>query len=861
MGHLNNISLKPRPSTNLNRVIRLFASRIILLKFFCSLAACAHFGQADVNYALNDDHYSGDAAADGECVGTSNTLTIDDAMATERPLSAIAVPSENLVVFEMVGGYGTSTRGQYFDGWFSYLNRTRLMVKEPGSEEAARELFPHEPDKGYFGAKLSPDASHLVFFRMHRHAIDIGIYTFKDSAVRFYEVNVDYLFLRPQPHFIADNEILFFDKAQDLDVNQRIERNVQTSRLQHEARELAWRNEKASFDLIGSGVFSDYRKTWPEQTPTVLDVKTGETRRLSPHRFYDYEISPDGRYLAGVVEDQLSNPIGSGYVSVLSPRKQHRIIIVDLQSGEEYSPCNQCDVSRVLLSWSSNGGALLFFDRTSGDYSVYDLKSEATRHLFSPPADSQRNGAQEALEATMPRAFWVGDVVVANTAALHAKRDEWYSIDRSGNKNRLAAVSLGKPIEPAAIGKSVVYFTNGDVVQSIDVITGQVDAVLDFSVSDISIARAARVSRRTRLNSVLPLSETVFRAQNGEEDCFFALDQSHGQRWRVCNERDGKQVVGIHADLPAISYSRQNDDSSLSLQVVSESKTLVLTEFNTHLRCITAASEIPVRYTTNDGAELTGWLFLPSKQPEGVPAPLVVVPYPGISYASSDPSGGMYDSIADVNLSVSPQLLTASGYAVLLPSLPVELVRSNPVRGSVELIERSLQAAIDTGLVDPDSVAISGHSYGGYIVYATLSRSDLFSVGIAAAASYNLTSKYGQDSPPTRFWPDSTITGAVGWMELGQGAMGAPPWEARERYIENSPLFFADEIDAPILIIHGEYDFVSIAQAEEAYNSLARQGKDVLFLRYWGEGHSIDSPVNARDMWQRKIDFLDRYLK
>ena len=92
--------------------------------------------------------------------------------------------------------------------------------------------------------------------------------------------------------------------------------------------------------------------------------------------------------------------------------------------------------------------------------------------------------------------------------------------------------------------------------------------------------------------------------------------------------------------------------------------------------------------------------------------------------------------------------------------------------------------------------------------------------------------------------------------ELGQFGFGTPPWSAKERYIRNTPIFFAENIDAPVMLIQGDLDSISMSQPEEMFTALSRQGKDVLFVRYWGERHGIQSPRNYTDMWARVFDFL-----
>jgi dipeptidyl aminopeptidase/acylaminoacyl peptidase len=94
-------------------------------------------------------------------------------------------------------------------------------------------------------------------------------------------------------------------------------------------------------------------------------------------------------------------------------------------------------------------------------------------------------------------------------------------------------------------------------------------------------------------------------------------------------------------------------------------------------------------------------------------------------------------------------------------------------------------------------------------------------------------------------------------------AMRAWPkvWAGREdtgRYLLNSPNFFVDRVQTPLLIIHGDMDYIPIQQGEEFFMGLYRQGKRAAFVRYWGEGHVPESLANIRDMWQRILGWFEQ---
>ena len=91
--------------------------------------------------------------------------------------------------------------------------------------------------------------------------------------------------------------------------------------------------------------------------------------------------------------------------------------------------------------------------------------------------------------------------------------------------------------------------------------------------------------------------------------------------------------------------------------------------------------------------------------------------------------------------------------------------------------------------------------------------------------------------------------------------MGGPPSQDLERYLRNSPITQAGRVTTPVLIVQGDLDYVPIQQGEEFFTALYRQNKPADFVRYWGEGHVLESPANIEDVWKRIFAWLERYLR
>ena len=252
--------------------------------------------------------------------------------------------------------------------------------------------------------------------------------------------------------------------------------------------------------------------------------------------------------------------------------------------------------------------------------------------------------------------------------------------------------------------------------------------------------------------------------------------------------------------------------------------------------------------------EVTTAVLLPAGAKRGDRLPTLVFLYPGskVSGYAAEFGGG-----APSTIPVS--LLTTRGYAVLLAELPIgpEGKAGNPSAEMVDTLIPQVYRAADLGYSDIRRVAVSGQSYGGYGTASVISSTGLFRAGVAIAGLYDLPGRYA--------WMDERGTDdAIRWSETGQGRMGGPPWSDLQRYLNNSPYYRADRIHTPLLMLHGQSDYICrIEDARKMFNALQRLGQKVELAEYAGEGHVVTgwSTPNAADAARRMVEFLDRYVK
>ncbi len=280
-------------------------------------------------------------------------------------------------------------------------------------------------------------------------------------------------------------------------------------------------------------------------------------------------------------------------------------------------------------------------------------------------------------------------------------------------------------------------------------------------------------------------------------------------------------------------------------------------QINTFLKDIAHGELRKIEYESQiDGQPLKGWVILPVDYEEGKRYPLVTWVYAGRVLKDRPPSvASMYNYPA-----LNRQLLASKGFAVLLPSMPLAPKGQvdDPLPKLVNGVLPAIDQLIETGIVDANRLAVIGNSFGGYSVFGLITQTNRFHAAVSLAGMSNLTSHYGTFDARRRYdtFPHEHSS-APFLAETGQTRMGQPPWQDPDRYIRNSPLFHVERVTTPVMIIQGDLDFVDIRQGEEFFTALYRENKKARFVRYWGEAHTIQSPANIRDMWERIFDWFD----
>jgi acetyl esterase/lipase len=268
----------------------------------------------------------------------------------------------------------------------------------------------------------------------------------------------------------------------------------------------------------------------------------------------------------------------------------------------------------------------------------------------------------------------------------------------------------------------------------------------------------------------------------------------------------------------------------------------------------TLAPVQPIAIMSRDGLKLRGYLTLPrGVEPKRLPMVLLVHGGPWMRTGWGNPMRAEDAAPA--------QFLANRGYAVL----QIDFRGSSGYgRGFLsaamgefagkmqdDLLD-AVRWAVDGGIADPDRVAVMGYSYGGYAALVGLSMTPkVFACGVSLGGPTDLATLI-ESFPP--YW---TVDLSMWHDYVGDPGIA----EDREVMTRKSPLAYAQNLERPVLIVHGAKDVrVRIDQAERMVEALKRAGRPVEYLAIEEGGHTIGWWVHRLAVLRTTENFLQRCL-
>lgn len=254
-----------------------------------------------------------------------------------------------------------------------------------------------------------------------------------------------------------------------------------------------------------------------------------------------------------------------------------------------------------------------------------------------------------------------------------------------------------------------------------------------------------------------------------------------------------------------------------------------------------------VSFKNTDGVPLKGLLLKPDNFDPKKKYPMIIYIYEKLTqglHAFRNPGPGT---------SINPTYYVSNGYLIFMPDIVYTI--GYPGESAMKCVLPGIQAVVDKGFVDENAIGIQGHSWGGYQIAYMVTQTNRFKAAAPGAVVSNMTSAYSGirwgTGLPRQFQ-----------YEHSQSRIGGSLWEYPMRYLENSPVFRADRVQTPLLMIHNdEDDAVPWYQGIEFFLALRRLNREVYMFSYNGEKHGLRKRINQRDYTRRLQEFFDHFLK
>ena len=727
---------------------------------------------------------------------------------------------------------------------------------------------------GWWSPQWSPDASKIAMLstrggNVRLWVFDVATRQLKQLTTRGVDIESD---VHERPVLWLDATHLLCPVLPDDKQPTSMIIELQTPKIATAEWPKVEKGDETTANILDSGVPVDPNSR-PQGDLLLIDAASGEQKVISHGSSHAWQVSPDGKSLVfsrqvSVYLPKPNEPLGFDAASF------YGLVTVEFASVDGAPMKVEGDISKDVLQeslrWSPDGKELAFLGYSGGRNKppeLYRFNAAERKVTAQPLGDLDavpivRESASLEWTANGELILRAAKVVGKLKPDVTTRRD-WYLIARDGSAKCLTEAMKTPPRElwPQDGRQSFVGSAENKIwrINPAEGKTEDLTANFGQKVGSIIWPSTSNEGSDEYRHRNATYSQVVFTLESPDTPPYL-LNLTSGKISVIDLPTPKARVMAFSTQTgTGIFYASDRNGLHIWRGDVRTSQRTLLASANEFLRGVAEGGFQKFEYTSLNGEKLKAWLILPPDYQSGKKYPVLTWVYAG--HINSDHPPSTYDGI-DSSGTLNMQIPAAHGYVVLIPSMPLapEGLAEDPMLRLPEGVLPAVDKLIEMGIGDPDRLFVMGQSFGGFSTYGLVTQTQRFKAGVALAGLSNFISLYGQFDARERYTdhPQQDLF-MQALMESAQTAMGNPPWKDLGRYIRNSPIFYVDRVQTPLLIIQGDIDYVSMEQGEEFFISLYRQGKRARFARYWGEGHVFESPANIRDMWKQIFAWFDEF--
>jgi dipeptidyl aminopeptidase/acylaminoacyl peptidase len=537
----------------------------------------------------------------------------------------------------------------------------------------------------------------------------------------------------------------------------------------------------------------------------LLDIVTFEEKLIAENiKFDSYQFTPDGRFLLIQIREDI--PADKGDLKrVLSP--------------SDRSGAFRGRSSVYLYDFATKTEQRITFGRTNAY--IEDISFDSKKALLSVVEDDITE------RPFMKRTFYEMDLVTLEVDTLFS--DAFLSgVTYSPNAKQLLFTGSGE-----AFGGIGLKIKEGQISNTYDTKA----FIVDRKTKEIRPITKDFNPNITNSYWSIYDNQIYFSVEDKDRTAVYIYDANALTFKKLDLPEDMIRQFQPAEKAPVAVYRGEGTNNAYRLykyDLKSGKSVLLADPFQEQLSELNLSKVTDWNFTSSDGTTIEGRYYLPYGFDPQKKYPLIVYYYGGTS-----PTARVFESTYPL------QVYAALGYVVytLQPSgttgfgqeFAARHVNAWGEKTADEIIAGTQQFCREHNFVDVSKIGCIGASYGGFMTQFLQTKTNIFAAAVSHAGISNITSYWGEG-----YWGYSYSSGA---------SAGSYPWNNPRLYTEQSPLFHADKINTPLLLLHGGADTnVPIGESIQMFNALRILGKTVEFITVDGENHAIMA-------YQKRIDW------